>query len=75
MGRNVLPKLRRSGLPVNPLLTPLSSLSGESGDSGLLVGELEDNAECGMRKSGERFLAESSAEFLTEAVSRFTDAS
>ena len=60
---------------MNPLLTPLNSLSGESGDSGLLVGEFVDNAECGMRKSGERFLAESSAEFLTEAVSLFTDAS
>ena len=60
---------------MNPLLTPTSSLSGEFGDSGLLVGELEDNAECGMRKSGERFLAESSAECLTEAESCLTDAS
>ena len=59
---------------MNPLLTPLNSLSGESGDSGLLVGEFEDSAECGMRKSGERFLAETSLEFLTEAESLFTDA-
>ena len=42
---------------MNPLLTPTNSLSGESGDLGLLVGEAENSAECGTRKSGERFLA------------------
>ena len=69
------PKLRRSGLPVNPLLTPLNSLSGEFGDADLHVGEFEDGSACGVRKSGERFLVETSLEFLTEAESLFTDSS
>ena len=60
---------------MNPLLTPSNSLSGECGDSGLLVGEFEDSAQCGMQMSGEWFLAETSLEFLTEAESLFTDAS
>ena len=69
------PKLRRSGLPANPLLTPLNSLSGEFGDADLHDGEFEDGSVCGVWKSGEQFLDETNLEFLTEAESLFTDSS
>ena len=33
---------------MNPLHTPINSLSGESGDPGLGAGDVESSAECGI---------------------------
>ena len=70
MGLSVQLQSRRSGLPLNPLLTPANSLSGETGGGDLLDG---DRGECSL--CGEQFLDRANLVFLTVAVSFFTESS